>query len=162
MFNEELFRADLIRDEGKVNTVYRCPAGKNTIAVGRNIDDLGLSAEELAVCNATLPEILAGTRISDAACMYMLDNDIKRCRVELSLHCPWWVDMPEPCQRGLMNMLFNLGWTRLSGFKNMLGALQAGLWNAAADHAADSAWHGQVGKRAERVEGLFRSAAGRA
>lgn len=159
IMNEDLLRADLVRDEDKKNIVYKCPAGKNTIGVGRNIDDVGLSADELAVCGFTLAEILAGAKISDAACMFILDNDIKRCRVELLLLCPWWVDMPEPCQRGLMNAVFNLGMTRLSKFKKMLASLESQDYNGAAKEALNSAWHTQVPKRVERIAGLFSSAA---
>ena len=37
---------ELKRDEGVVLTLYKCSAGKNTIGVGRNVDDRGITEDE--------------------------------------------------------------------------------------------------------------------
>jgi lysozyme len=153
-------RADLLRDEGKRNTVYKCTANKATVGVGRNLDDVGCTADELAVIGLSLDEVKAGAKVSDAAIAYMLDNDINRTTKELDEKAPWWRNMPEPAQRGLANMLFNLGWTRLSGFKNMLAALKEGRYADAADHALKSKWATQVGQRAIRISELYQSSVG--
>lgn len=58
----------------------------------------------------------------------------------------------------LVNMRYNLGWTRLAQFRRFLAACESGLWKIAAAEMRDSAWYVQVGERAERlaakVEGL--------
>ena len=54
-------------------------------------------------------------------------------------------------------MAFNLGWPRLSRFKNMIEALKAGDYGRAADEALDSKWADQVGTRAERIATVYRS-----
>ena len=64
--------------------------------------------------------------------------------------------MPEPAQRALANMAFNLGVPRLSQFKNMLSALEKGDYNVAAKEALDSNWAKQVGDRANRIAKVFR------
>ena len=48
-------------------------------------------------------------------------------------------------------MCFNLGYPRLSGFKNFLGALKNEDWEIAAIEMLDSKWAGQVGPRATRL-----------
>jgi lysozyme len=53
-------------------------------------------------------------------------------------------------------MLFNLGEKRFRGFKDMIAAVKRGDWGAASLHARQSKWARQVGKRAERIEGLIR------
>ena len=63
--------------------------------------------------------------------------------------------MGEARQRALLNMCFNLGWPRLSGFKEMLLCLQAGSYARAAEEAKDSKWARQVGDRALRIAKLF-------
>lgn len=150
---------DLDRDEGTRLKVYKCPAGANTIGTGRNLDALGLSEDEVIFCDATAAELIAGKTITAPMARYLLRNDIKRCQAELDKNAPWWRNMPEAGQRALCNMLFNVGWSRLSGFKHMLGALKSGLYVAAAAHAKDSAWYGQVGKRAKRICDLYDSCA---
>ena len=48
-------------------------------------------------------------------------------------------------------MMFNMGRTRLSKFKNHNAALQCGDWKTAAAEGRDSRWYKQVTNRAERL-----------
>ena len=48
-------------------------------------------------------------------------------------------------------MMFNLGRTNLSKFKDMRRAVDQGDWNAAADAMIDSKWYMQVTNRAQRL-----------
>lgn len=129
--------ADLERDEGKRNKPYLDTEGHLTIGIGRNLDALGVSDDEIEL---------------------MLLNDLKWVLHALDRNLPWWRDMPGHHQRALANMCFNLGYPRLSGFKNMLAALQVGNGEDAATEALDSRWARQVGARAERIATLYRSA----
>jgi len=138
--NRDLLQEDLILDEGIRLKPYRCTAGKLTIGVGRNLDDVGISRSE-----ATL----------------LLNADISTAEKSLDIYYPWWrTTLPEPAARALVNMAFNLGAGRLAGFKGMLSALKCGDYNLAAEECLDSKWRQQVGDRATRIAALFRSAAG--
>jgi len=121
---------DLIRDEGLKTKPYTDTEGFLTIGVGRNLDDVGLSQDEIR---------------------YLLSNDIERVIYELDNVAPWWSGMTEARQIALANMAFNLGITRLSKFINMLSALEAGEYERAAKEALDSKWATQVGARAYRI-----------
>lgn len=134
MDREQLFD-DLVRDEGLKLEIYKCTAGKITIGVGRNIEDRGITTSEARL---------------------LLANDVDIISDELTNNFPWWVSMPEPAQRALANMAFNLGVPRLSQFKNMLSALEKGDYNVAAKEALDSNWAKQVGDRANRIAKVFR------
>lgn len=131
----DALKADLIRDESLRLKPYRCTAGKLTIGVGRNLEDVGITREEA---------------------LRLLDNDVARVAADLDRALPWWRGLPEGRQRALANLCFNLGIGRLLGFRRMLAALQAGDFQRAADEAADSAWHRQVGERGPRVVALIR------
>ena len=61
-------------------------------------------------------------------------------------------------KRGLINMHMNIGMSRLSGFRNMLSALEDGDYETAASEALDSRWSQQVGNRAKRIADMFREA----
>jgi len=68
------------------------------------------------------------------------------------------VEMSEVRQHAFVNMLFNLGETKLRKFKKMLAAVRAGDWEGAAAQATSSLWYRQLSKpdngqeeRAERI-----------
>ena len=77
----------------------------------------------------------------------LLANDIDVVIDELNREVPWWNEMNEARQAVMINLCFNLGWPRLSGFKNMLAACEKGLYEKAADEMQDSNWYDQVGLR---------------
>lgn len=55
-----------------------------------------------------------------------------------------------------IEMVFNLGASRLKGFKKMLRALHAGDYGKAADEMLDSKWATQVGRRALTLSTVMR------
>ncbi len=87
-----------------------------------------------------------------------LDDDIQVALGDLDKHLSWWKVAPDPVRRGLLNMCFNLGYPRLSGFCEMLAAGERGDWDLMAVEALDSKWSEQVGDRSEFIAELFRSA----
>lgn len=135
--NYEKVQQDLIRDESLQLKPYRCPAGKLTIGVGRNIEDNGITRDEA---------------------MYLLDRDIARCVKDLDRSLPWWRDLSDARQNALVNMCFNLGISRLCKFERMLGALRDGDWETAWAEALGSKWAEQVGDRAMRIAQIFKGA----
>lgn len=133
--NRKRLLAEITTDEGLRLKPYKCTAGKLTIGIGRNLDDRGITEAEAAI---------------------LADNDIDLCMAELDRNAPWWREMTDARQRALTNMCFNLGWPRLSKFKNMLSALRSGDYDKAAIEALDSRWAQQVGVRSERIADMFR------
>jgi len=129
-------KADLIRDEDLRLKPYRCTAGKITIGVGRNLDDVGVTRAEA---------------------LTLLDNDVTRVTGDLDRVLPWWRKLDEPRRRALANMAFNLGIERLRGFRKMLAALEAGDYARAAAEAPDSLWASQVVGRAVRIVQTLRT-----
>jgi lysozyme len=76
-----------------------------------------------------------------------LDIAIGECRALYSE----WNDFPAEVQEILVNMMFNMGRTRLSKFKKMNAHLSKGEWSLAAVEGRDSRWYRQVTNRAERL-----------
>ena len=131
----EGLREDLIAEEGIRLKPYLCPAGKTTIGVGRNLDDVGITEDEA---------------------MEMLENDIDRVKAQLAKALPWLETKPPGVQRAIANMTFQMGLGALLKFKKMLAALQARDYTAARREALDSAWAKQTPQRAKRVTDLFK------
>ena len=135
--NLKLLRDELILDEGLRHRLYKCSAGKMTIGIGYNIEEHGLPS--------SIIEELFEKSVADA-------------RTDLDRALPWWTSQPEQVQRGMLNMVFNLGIGRFLKFERMIGALGSGAYTLAATEALDSKWARQVGERAERIAKLFRNA----
>jgi lysozyme len=155
-YNRILLESELVRDEGERLKVYRCTAGKRTIGVGRNLDDVGIAPAESALLGITVADAMA-RGVTRAQSRGLLSSDIDRCERDLDRKLPWWRRLGDVRQRVLLNMCFNLGITRLLGFRDTLAAIERGDYAAAAAGMADSAWHRQVGKRALRLEAMMRT-----
>lgn len=99
-------------------------------------------------------------------------TEVSKERVEEAFEkdCEWVVrdchklydsfdDLPEEVQQIVANMMFNLGYPRLSAFKGMKAGVDSQDWNEAADQMVDSRWYRQVGARAERLVERMRALA---
>ena len=128
----------LKRHEGVRSKVYMCSAGYETIGVGRNISESGLG-------------------LSDDEIDYLLANDIKRVREELTDSYFWFPAMNEARQDALVDISFNLGQTRLRGFVKAIEAMSREQFDIAADEFMDSKWATQVGNRAIQVTEMIRT-----
>jgi lysozyme len=117
----------LVRHEGLKLKPYHCTAGKLTIGIGRNLEDKGISETEAYL---------------------MLDNDIKDVESEIRGLVLNYDDLDDVRKRVVLNMAFNLGMTRLRGFKKFLANLRVRNFSKAAIEMLDSRWAQQVGRRA--------------
>jgi lysozyme len=116
--------------EGVEHKPYKCTAGYLTIGVGRNIEERGLSDDEID---------------------YILQNDVNIVTDELVATFDWYPDLDPIRQRVVVDMVFNLGMPRFKQFQNMIAAIEAGDWMEASDEMMDSRWAQQVGLRASRL-----------
>ena len=134
--NKNRFIKQMRFHEGVRSKVYKDHLGIMTIAVGRNLEDRGLSEDEID---------------------YLLANDIQIVENELDNGLSWWRDLDEVRQRALAALAFNMGLPRLHGFVKMLDGLQRRDYHAAADELLDSKYAKQVGARSERVANMIRT-----
>ena len=129
MDKQRLF-AQLRLHEGVEHKPYKCTAGYLTIGVGRNIEERGLSDDEID---------------------YILSNDVNIATDELVKTFDWYADLDPIRQRVVVDMVFNLGMPRFKQFQNMIAAIEAGDWMEASNQMMDSRWAQQVGLRASRL-----------
>lgn len=124
----------LTEHEAERLKIYKCPAGKWSIGVGRNLEDRG---------------------ITHAEARYLLRNDIFEAERQLKA-LAFWDGLSEIRQRVLVDMVHNLGFAGLLQFKRMLDALAHNNYDGAADEMLRSRWAIQVGKRAIRLSAMMR------
>lgn len=129
-------------DEGVVYEVYKDHLGYPTFGVGHLVLDSD-------------PEFGAevGTPVTEERVKECFDRDIEIAVSECDRLYEEGVfgDLPDEVQQILVNMMFNMGRTRLSKFKKMHAAILEGDWKEAAVEGRDSQWHKQVTNRAERL-----------
>ena len=126
----------LKRHEGVRSHVYLCSAGYETIGVGRNISKSGLGLSEDEVD-------------------YLLENDIARVIKELSLEYPWFTDLDDVRKDAIIDISFNLGATRLRGFRRAFAAMEVADYTLAAKEFLDSKWSRDVKGRAHELASMI-------
>ena len=128
-------------DEGVVNEIYIDHLGYPTFGVGHLVlesdpehgQEVGTPVEEERVKECFEKD---------------LDTAISEC---VALYGEGFTGWPGEVQEIVVNMMFNMGRTRLSGFKNFRKGLEANDWKEAAKEGRDSKWYRQVTNRAERL-----------
>ena len=127
----------LKRHEGVEHHIYRCSAGFWTIGSGRNVDPNG------------------GLGLSDDEVDYLLENDIARVIKELSSEYAWFNDLDDVRKDAMIDISFNLGATRLRGFKKALAAMEVADYTLAAKEFLDSKWSRDVKGRAHELASMI-------
>jgi len=126
---------DLIKKhEGKESIPYRDSVGVMTVGYGRNLEK-GLSEN---IINALFAEDMIDVR----------DDCLK---------FDWYHNLTPVRQAVIENMIFNLGLTRFSKFKNMISALELRNYDGVAVEMLDSKWAKQVGYRATELSNMMKN-----
>ena len=128
-----VLKEDLKRDEGLRLKAYRCTAGRLTIGFGHTRG------------------VKSGDVITEEQALAWLDDDMERAIKDARKVCLCFDDLSGARKTVIANMAFNLGATRLAGFKNTLACVCAGDYSQAALNMLKSKWATQVGQRAQRL-----------
>lgn len=162
--NRELLEQELIRDEGIKLRPYKDSLGIWTVSVGRNLEDKGLTRNELSSLglNVNLKKeqvisVLLERGLTKQECLMLLSNDIDDAWDDLTTALPWIEQKPEVVQRVLTNMVFNLGISRFLKFKQTISFIRLDKYAEAAAEMLDSKWASQTGARAIRLSNLIKS-----
>lgn len=140
--NREAIFEQLKIDEGVVYEIYKDHLGYPTFGVGH----LVLETDEENGLDV-------GTPVSEERVRECFEADLNLAIAECgALYGEGtFANLPDEVQQILGNMMFNMGRTRLSKFKNFNAAIADGDWKKAAVEGRDSLWHRQVTNRAERL-----------
>ena len=156
-YNASHFLDKLIEHEDMVLTVYEDSLGIETIGIGRNLKDRGISPEELEYMDIPNMAIVYTNGISEADARYLAMNDIKIVENELCQVHPCVKDLDAVRQLILMDMAFNMGVPRLCKFKKMWNAIHENNFDAASIEMMDSRWARQVKSRAKKLSDAMKS-----
>ena len=128
--------------EGRKNKPYKCPAGKNTIGVGRNFDD-----------NPLPPDIAdylkKNGQITDEMIDQLLETDIRHVTADCKVLFPSWDSFSPARQMAFIDFVFNVGFGGARKFVHMIAVANTGRWDDVVKELKDSRWAGQVPNRAK-------------
>jgi len=138
--NRAKLKEEIIADEGMVKHIYLDHLGYPTFGVGH----LVLAADPESGKDT-------GTEVSEERIQECLERDLDTVMMDCVKLYPNWTELPEEVQHIVANMMFNMGYPRLSKFKGMKAGVDSKNWNKAADEMVDSRWYKQVTNRANRL-----------
>ena len=138
--NRAKLKEEIIADEGMVKHIYLDHLGYPTFGVGHLILESDPESGKPTK-----------TEVSEERIRECLEKDLDTVLKDCKILYPDFDDLPDEVQQILVNMMFNMGRTRLSKFKKMHAAILKEDWKEAAIEGRDSRWHKQVTNRAERL-----------
>lgn len=148
-YSQETFVECLVEHEGFRMHVYKDTLGIDTVGIGRNLEDRGITKEELAHLDIPNIETVYEHGLSYEDAVYLACNDIAIVEKELLAAHPCVDGLSATRQMVLMDMAFNMGVPRLKKFKKMWAAIYEGDFELASKEMLDSKWSMQVGKRSQ-------------
>lgn len=138
--NLEKLYEEIKADEGEILSIYKDHLGYDTFGIGHLVTEQD-------------PEYgqPVGTPVSAERVREVFDVDIQKSIYYCVAQYSQWTTWPEEVHLIMVNMMFNMGPTRMAKFKNMQLALSMRDWKQAAAEGRDSLWYRQVTNRAERL-----------
>ena len=150
-YTRDDFIKKLIAHEGLRLEVYQDTLGINTVGIGRNLEDRGITNQELSDLDIPSIEHVYKYGITEADAVYLATNDVQIVEEELLRAHPCVDSLDSVRQLILMDMAFNMGVPRLCKFKNMWTAIHNEDFITAAKEMLDSRWANQVKSRATKL-----------
>ena len=150
-YNAENFINKLIAHEGLRLQVYQDTLGIDTIGIGRNLEDRGITKEEMDWMDIPNMDAIYEYGITEADAMYLAQNDVQIVEEELVRSHPCVEELDAVRQLVLVDMAFNMGVPRLSKFKKMWAAIHENKFDVAAKEMLDSRWANQVKSRSTKL-----------
>ena len=138
--NIDILREEITNDEGCVFKLYNDHLCLKTFGIGHLVKKSDMEY------NMPLDTPVSRKRINT-----VFAEDIMACIGD----CRKWIQdfdkLPEEVQHILCNMMFNMGYTRMSKFRKLKASIEKNNWSTASKEMKSSKWYTQVTNRAERL-----------
>ena len=150
-YNRQDLIEKLIVSEGLKLQVYKDTLGIDTIGIGRNLEDRGITQQELDDLDIPSIDHVYEWGITEADAVYLAENDVQIVEEELLRAHPCVEQLDAVRQLIVIDMAFNMGVPRLCKFKNMWAAIHEEDYQNAAKEMLDSRWAVQVKSRSTKL-----------
>ena len=138
--NIDILREEITNDEGCVFKLYNDHLGLKTFGIGHLVKKSDMEY------NMPLDTPVSRKRINT-----VFAEDIMACIGDCSKWIKDFDKLPEEVQHILCNMMFNMGYTRMSKFRKLKASIEKNNWSTASKEMKSSKWYTQVTNRAERL-----------
>lgn len=123
-------------NEGYKQFPYICSAGKLTVGIGFNLDDVGLSKSESLV---------------------ILEMRLTKIDKRLTEDLPWFSNLNDARKSAIKDMAYQMGINGLFSFKKSLKLMADELYGAAGIEFSDSDWSRQTPNRSAKVCSMIKT-----
>ena len=138
----QAMEAEIKYDEGVRYAPYLDSRGFQTIGVGHNMDAGPLPSWW------TFP-------LTDDQVNTLLTADLQSALNDLDDFIPWWAALDDVRQRAMLNLCFNLGWSKFREFAQFQSFVKAGAYAAAGQDLGNTPWFKEVGERGPRIVAMI-------
>jgi lysozyme len=149
--------SQISKHEGIEPSVYKDTLKHPTIGIGFNLDDKS-NQQKLAKLGINLNELLSGKELSQTQIKQLYNLSLTTAYADAKKFLPNLQSHPVEVQKAIIDMSFNLGINKLMQFKKLRNALATKNYKLAAAEMLNSNWASQVGRRAQTLASMVRSA----
>ena len=148
---DKMLKASVKRHEGLRTEAYQDSKGIWTCGYGRNLESNGVD-----------PEYAQFVCISEEQADTWIEEDLLNAQLD-AMTFPQYIKMNRARKNVFIEMVFQMGRTKVAGFKNMLKSISLDTsvrptnWETVSEHMLDSKWHREDSPaRAERLAATMR------
>ena len=149
--------SQIAKHEGVKPSVYIDTRKHPTIGIGFNLDDKS-NQQKLAKLGINSNELLSGKELSQTQIKQLYNLSLTTAYADAKKFLPNLQSHPVEVQKAIIDMSFNLGSNKLMQFKRLRDALATKNYKLAANEMLNSTWARQVGRRAQTLASMVRSA----
>jgi len=148
----------IARHEGLRTISYDDTLGNRTIGVGFNLERAD-AREKIEKLGLDYNLVYSGVQdISEEQAYFLMEEDIRTAESDARKYIgESFGRLPCRVQDVLADMAFNLGYNRLSGFKNLRKKILQSDFQGAANEMKNSRWYNQVGNRSKDLVEIMSS-----
>lgn len=151
----ESIYSQLSRHEGVKSQMYLDSKGIPTIGIGFNLQE---PSNRKILSKYGITDKMLKTGLSENQIFALFNESLKRAKSDALKFLPNLYQHPVSVQNAIIDMAFNLGYPKLNKFTNFKNSLNKKNYEQASKDMLNSLWSKQVGKRAEYLSNLVRSA----
>lgn len=142
--------SQLKEHEGFRDNYYLCTSNKRTIGYGRNVDDNPFNDDEMSGLGRNEFEDVPMT---EKEAHYLLLNDVINAgrSINKSGILPKFNELNKARFAVVINMVFNMGFSRFSKFEKTIAFINEGDFETASIEMLNSRWAKQVPSRAQEL-----------
>lgn len=144
----------LSRHEGVKSQIYLDTKGIPTIGIGFNLQD---PSNKKILSKYGITDKMLKTGLTESQIMSLFNESLDRAKSDALKFLPNLYQHPIPVQNAIIDMAFNLGYTKLNKFVDFKKSLIQKNYEQASKDMLNSLWSKQVGKRAEYLSNLINS-----